>query len=151
MKSSSQSIQTYKARKSGKQVNVFNKINLVKKLIYTAQYKEELKKATANLKHNIEKKNLGDSHSTISSPILSIREIILKHNIDLPPNAPKLLTKSTVYRYVNKNIHCDSPLKMGPPANVPLPYEKLFALHIRMMQNSLGNFNYLIIFFILHD
>ena len=57
MISTSQSIQTYNARKSGKQVNVFNKINLVKKLIYTAQYKEEFKKATADLKHNIEKKN----------------------------------------------------------------------------------------------
>ena len=47
-------------------MNGINKINLVKKLIYAAQYKEEFKKATANLKHNIEKNNLGDSHSTIS-------------------------------------------------------------------------------------
>ena len=109
-------------------MNNINTINFVNKLIYAAQYKEEFRKTTANLKHNIEKKNLGDSHSSKSSPILSIREIILKYNKNLSPNAPKLLTKSTVHRYVNKNVSCDSPLKMGPPANVPLPYEKTICI-----------------------
>ena len=56
-----------------------------------------------------------------------------------------MLTKSTVHRYVNSNMLYGSPLKMGPSTNVPLPYENLFTLHIRMVQNSSGNFNYLII------
>ena len=42
-------------------------------------------------------------------------------------------------------MSCDSPLKMEPTENVPLPFEILFALHIRMVQNSLGNCKYLII------
>ena len=45
----------YNHRKSGTQVNGINKITLVKKLIYATQYKEQFKKASALLKHNVEK------------------------------------------------------------------------------------------------
>ena len=125
-----------------------NKCKFVKKLIYDAQYKVVLKNASVTLKRNIEKRNMGDGISSNTSPIVSIREIILKYNIKLSPNAPKSLTKSTLHRYVNQTNVCVSPLKMGPPTKVPLCYEKIFALHIRMIQNSIGNFLNLIIIII---
>ena len=74
----------------------------VKKLIYDAQYKDCLNNATASLKHNNDKRNMGDGISLNTSPILSIREIVLKYNTKISPNAPKHLTKSTLHRYVNQ-------------------------------------------------
>ena len=38
-------------------------------------------------------------------------------------------------------------MKIGPSTKVPLCYEKLFALHVRLVQNSIGNF--LILIFII--
>ena len=96
----------------------------------------------------LKKRNMGDGISSNTSPIVSIREIILKYNTKLSPNAPKSLTKSTLHRYVNQTNVCVSPLKMGPPTKVPLCYKKIFALHIRMIQNSIGNFLNLIIIII---
>ena len=81
---------------------MLNKGTLVKTPIYDAQYKDVLNNTTASLKHNNEKRNFGDGISSNTSPILSICEIILKYNTELSPNAPKLLTKSTLHRYVNK-------------------------------------------------
>ena len=127
---------------------MLNKCTLVKKLIYDAQYKDVLKNAYVTLKRNIGKRNMGDGISSNTSPIVSIREIILKYNTKLSPNAPKSLTKSTLHRYVHQTNICVSPLKMGPPTKVPLCYEKIFALHIRMIQNSIGNFLNLIIIII---
>ena len=91
---------------------------------------------------------MGDGISSNTSPIVSIREIILKYNTKLSPNVPKFLTKSTLHRYVNQKNVCVSPLKMGSPTKVPLCYEKLFALHVRMVQNSIGSFLNLIIIII---
>ena len=91
---------------------------------------------------------MGDGISSNTSPIVSIREIILKYNTKLSPNAPKSLTKSTLLRYVHQTNVCVPPLKVGPPTKVPLCYEKIFALHIRMIQNSIGNFLNLIIIII---
>ena len=83
-----------------------NKCTLVKKLIYDAQYKDVLKNAYVTLKRNIGKRNMGDGISSNTSPIVSIREIILKYNTKLSPNVPKFLTKSTLHRYVNQKNVC---------------------------------------------
>ena len=91
---------------------------------------------------------MGDGISSNTSPVVSIREIILKHNLKISPNAPKVLTRSTLYRYVNKTNGGVSPLKMEPPTKIPLCYEKIFALHVRMVQNSIGNFLNIIIIII---
>ena len=93
---------------------MLNKCTLVKrKITYDAQYKDVLNNATVTLKHNNEKRNMGDVISSNTSPIVSIREIILKYNTKLSPNVPKILTKSTLHRYVNQNNVCVSPTKVS--------------------------------------
>ena len=87
---------------------------------------------------SISNNNMDDEYNLISSS--DAFDTVIKHNLSLSPNAPKQLSKSTIHRYVSKGLAGMSPIKRGPPSQIPLAFEKVIALHCRMIQNSLSMF-----------
>ena len=75
----------------------------------------------------------------------SIREIVSIHNAYLSPNAPQLLTKSIVSIYALKGLDGQSPCKRGTLPTIRYIFEKVMALHCRMIQSPLGMFFFLIV------
>ena len=121
-------------RSSSKLVNSLNKQKLDNKNYYDVRFKERLKLATIEFQSSTSKRNNGSN----GSPPLSLNEIISKHNFFLSPSAPRILTKSTVHRYVNKGLAGLSPIRSGPSNKIPLLFQKVMALHCRMIHNSIG-------------
>ena len=127
----------YRSRRTGKQMNKIYKGGKEERSRYELKYKETFKEATIELNKSLLKIKAG---VITDSPVLSVRQIVEKLNKKLSPSAPKIITKSTLQRYVSKGLAGDSPLRMGPPPILPPIFEEVMALHCRMIQNSIGQY-----------
>ena len=87
-------------RRTSIQVNQHNKLIKKTKGYYDSRYDDQLL-ASNEHRNNIEEKSNGIHNS---SPYISIRDIVKKHNTHLSPNASRYLTKSTIHRHVPKGV-----------------------------------------------
>ena len=122
-------------RRTSKQVHSTNKLNKEVKLYDDIKYIEQLRLATSEHRRRINNRNDGDNNN---SYVVSICDIVEKHNSYLSPNASKLLTKSTVHRYFTKILTGISPIIIDSPPTILLVFEKVMALYCRMVQYSFG-------------